>query len=286
MRTIKAIKLLAMTTMMIVSTTSSAQFMNSQKTSSTVNTDDWSTFYVQWNPSNIAPDKGDSKSFTGFSIGINKAFSVSKSIPFFIETGIGLQYSFKNENITNISEEDADSYFDNDLINGFTKAMNYFLNSPYMYKYDEDDLKSICDPEMKFYMFSAKVPINLVYNWQLPNSNISIAPFAGITLRYNFYGKEEFKYNWNSDFEMYWKKVYGKQGFERDYGDKESNIFDKDDMGSSDATWKRFQIGWQIGVNARFSNQFLVGVSYGSDFSEIYKKAKINTTSITLGYCF
>lgn len=256
----KTFKLLALTAMLVVGTTASAQFTNSSKASSAANTDGWSTFYVQWNPSNVSPDKGDSESFTGFSVGVNKAFSVSKSIPLFVEVGVGLQYSFKNEDM---ADELAD-----------------------IYDMDEDDITEICDPKEKFNMFSAKVPVSLVYNWQLPNSNISIAPFAGITLRYNFSGKDKMEFNWDSEFEEYLREEYGNKEFEKVFGDQEKDLFDKDDMGSSDATWKRFQIGWQIGVSARFNNHFLVGVSYGSDFSEIFKKAKINTTSITLGYCF
>ena len=57
-------------------------------------------------------------------------------------------------------------------------------------------------------------------------------------------------------------------------------------MGDDDATWNRFQLGWQIGVNARINSSFLLGVSYGTDFSEIAEKIKIQTTSVTLGYCF
>jgi len=74
--------------------------------------------------------------------------------------------------------------------------------------------------------------------------------------------------------------------YDEDELSQEYNLFDKSDMDSSDATWKRLQVGWQIGVNARFSGKFMVGLSYGSDFSEIRKKVKVNTTSISLGYCF
>ena len=68
--------------------------------------------------------------------------------------------------------------------------------------------------------------------------------------------------------------------------EKDVNLFNKDDMGSDDKTWNRFQVGWHIGLNVRINNQFLVGASYGTDFSEIVKKVKIHTASITVGYCF
>ena len=76
------------------------------------------------------------------------------------------------------------------------------------------------------------------------------------------------------------------------YGDSEEeevDLFDKDDaekyFGDEDYAWKRFQMGWQIGVKASISN-FVLGVSYGGDFSEIAEDAKSKTTSITLGYRF
>lgn len=264
----KAIKFIAVAALLAVSTAASAQFTSSSKSSySASSTDGWSTFYLQWNPSSISPDKGDSESFTGFSVGYSKAFGLSQGLPLFIEAGIGLQYSFKNEDI---AEDVAD-----------------------ILGVDEDDVLDICDPKEKFSMFSLKVPVNLVYNWQIPNSSVALAPFVGVTLRYNLSGKNKMEWNLDSDVEKELKDdyeyYYGDEGdemFEEDFGDKDVNLFDKDDMGSKDATWKRFQIGWQIGVNARINNKFLVGLSYGSDFSEIFKKAKIKTTSITLGYCF
>lgn len=50
--------------------------------------DGWNTIYLQWNPSTFVPDKGDSESFTGLSVGYNKAFSISQNIPLFFEVGL------------------------------------------------------------------------------------------------------------------------------------------------------------------------------------------------------
>ncbi len=57
-------------------------------------------------------------------------------------------------------------------------------------------------------------------------------------------------------------------------------------MGSDAATWNRIQVGWHIGLNARINDQFLIGASYGTDFSEITQKVNIHTASLTVGYCF
>lgn len=208
----KSIKLLVAAVMLAVGTSASAQFTNTSNggSSTVANTDGWSTFYVQYNPISLDID-GEEEDFTGFTIGMNKAFSISNSSPLFLETGVGLQYA----------------------------------------TYDENDLK--------INLFSAKVPLNFIYNWQLPNSSISIAPYAGAMLRFNISGKAE-------------------------YDDEDLDLFDEDEMYGDE--WKRFQIGWQIGVNARFNDKFLVGVSYGGDFSEIAEETKVKTTSITLGYCF
>lgn len=235
--------------MLLVSSASFAQFSNSSSSSS-ANTDGWSTLYLQWNPSTLSPDKGDSESFTGFSIGFNKAFSISQSIPLFVEAGLGLQYSMKNDVNLGIDIDDYDDY------DYGRRAGSYY--DDYYDRYADELEKGKGD----WSMLSAKIPVSLAYDFQIPNSTISIIPYAGLDFRFNIFGK-----------------------FKPKEGDS-ANLFDKDDMGGSDATWNRFQIGWHIGVNARFNNKFLVGASYGTDFSEIAEKVKVNTASITLGYCF
>ena len=112
---------------------------------------------------------------------------------------------------------------------------------------------------------SVKVPLNLIYDYLIPNTNINLDPYLGLRFRVNVFGELEREYNGDS-------KTY--------------NVFDKDDMGGSDYVWNRFQMGWQIGVKARFNNSFFVGVAYGTDFSEISKKVKISETQLSLGFVF
>ena len=64
------------------------------------------------------------------------------------------------------------------------------------------------------------------------------------------------------------------------YDDESVNVFDDDDMNEA---WKRFQIGWQIGVGANF-NTFYVSASYGTDFSEIFEEGKVAMPSLTIGF--
>ena len=226
----KKVKLFAVFALLFVCATSYAQFANSSSASSTTaSAEEWSTFWVEWNPSSFEPSKGDGQSFTGISVGYSKSFGVSSNLPLFVEGGLGLQYSFYSEEDYDITE--------------------------------------------KLTMFSVKVPVNLVYRYNLPNSTVSLCPFAGVTLRYNLSGNMKYEYEDEDDY----------YDDEEDY---EYNLFDKDDMGSKDATWKRFQIGWQIGAKAIFNNKLSLAVSYGSDFSEIVKKTKVKTTTISLGFVF
>ena len=57
-------------------------------------------------------------------------------------------------------------------------------------------------------------------------------------------------------------------------------------MGSSKNTWNHIQLGWKVGVKARFAKHILAGLSYGNDLSEIAQKTKIATTTISVGYAF
>lgn len=224
----RKIKLFLATATLAVATSASAQFSSSAQSSSSAGTEGWSTLWVEWNPSTIKYDikNADDQSFTGLSFGYSQAFNIVQGKPLFLEAGLGVQYSF----CTLGDEEDY-------------------------YYYDEDE------EEEKFNMFSAKVPVNLIYKFDIPNSSVALMPFVGANFRYNLSAKVS-------------------------YGDEDVDLFDKKDMGSSKATWKRFQAGWNIGLKARFGQSFLVGISYGNDFSEIAKKTKISTTTIGIGYTF
>lgn len=248
--------------------TAFAQFANStaksssSSSSSTVSTDGWSSFWVEWNPTTIEFDQKnvDDESATGLSLGFSKTFGISPSLPLFVEVGIGAQYTFN------------------------TKEMGEELG------FDDDDYDA-CDPKLKTTLISAKVPVNLMYAFQIPNSSITLLPFVGANLRYNISGKRKLEWNFTDEAIEYLEDRYG-----RNWEDKtmegiplkgyDFDVFDKKDMGSDDNTWKRFQIGWNIGLKARINDQFLLGVSYGKDFSELAKKTKMSTTTISVGYTF
>ena len=77
-----------------------------------------------------------------------------------------------------------------------------------------------------------------------------------------------------------------------DDDDRSLDIFSKDDMGDADC--KRIQLGMQFGVRARINSQFLIGLGYSMDLTNISKytmlktdiTSKFHSFDITLGYCF
>lgn len=253
----RKLRLVAAAALMAVCTGAFAQFSNSSSSSSSTAgaSDGWNTVYLQWNPITFAPDKGDNTGFTGFSAGYNKAFSVSSSAPLYVEAGIGLQYMFHSEDM----DEFAWYFQDEDG--------------------DDRSYYGEADNTLKYSMLSFKVPVSFMYKWNIPNSSVALAPFVGLDLRFNVLAQEKISFDDSGDQEDF-DDAADEYGF-----DDSHNLFSKDDMGSKDATWKRFQIGWHSGVNAYFG-KFLVGVSYGSDFSEIAKKCKLHHASFTLGYTF
>ncbi|WP_221658101.1 outer membrane beta-barrel protein [Bacteroides salyersiae] len=245
------------TVLLAVGSSLYAQFTNQDATTitrsspSTVNTVGWNKIYVSYNPMKMVIDKSgaDDLNFTGFSAGYAKGISISQQLPFFIEVGINLLYA------TNTYDNDGDLTIVGEKV------------------------------ELKTTLMSANIPVNVIYKFTLANKKISFLPFAGINFRGNIIGKSkyeltEFEEGKNNTEKDFWKKY-------EDSSDKkqETNNFDKKETGSKNDTWKRFQAGWQIGLGINF-NQLYIGVSYEKDFNELYKKAKLSSTSITIGCSF
>ncbi len=66
------------------------------------------------------------------------------------------------------------------------------------------------------------------------------------------------------------------------------NIIGSNDMSSNTQTWytdydfKRFQLGWQIGVGLEIK-KFYVGLNFGTDFVQISPHLNTNTLNVSLG---
>lgn len=112
------------------------------------------------------------------------------------------------------------------------------------------------------YYLSVKVPVNVVYSIKIHDLSFpfSINPFAGLRWRVNIWGKE---------YEEYYDDVF------------RVNLFNR-----NETDWKRMQMGWTVGVKAAFYHRFFVGMSYGSDFTEMAEHMKVREASLSLGVIF
>ena len=110
-----------------------------------------------------------------------------------------------------------------------------------------------------------KVPVNLMYRFDF-KKRFALIPYIGLSLKGH---------------------IWGSLKFHSDYYDEDSesiNIYNEKDMEGKQA--KRIQLGWQLGLRAHFDSKFLVGASWGTDFVDYFKKSKIHSGSITIGYIF
>ena len=205
----------------------SAQFSNSGGNSTTVSDNfGWNTVYVEWNPSNA---------------------NIPKNNDFFWDNDVDGKYNgFSLGYSRTIS---------------LTQSLPIFLEvglaGQFSHKTWEND-----DNHHKLSAISIKVPINVLYKFDIPNRPVSLIPFAGLTVRGNVW--VQYKEN-----------------------DGNYNVFDKEDMEEKEGnTGKRVQIGWQIGLKARFAEKYIIGSSYGSDFNEIFNDLKARTGTVMVGYIF
>lgn len=242
----KNLKLILSICLLAVTTTASAQFANGSKKSSsspTASTESYSRLYMSYNPQTVKFDyKGaEDRTLHGITLGYTRGFSLTQKLPLFLELGARFNYGFKKE-------------FPSDF--GYDKEIDDYA-------------------DVKHTNMNIAVPINLAYKFQIPNSEVSIAPFVGITLKYNIVAKTKIDIT-NDELKEYLEEEgYDDEDFEMDY-------FDKKDV---EDTWKRFQCGWQIGAGMNYKALYL-GLHYGSDFGEIAKKTKTSNWGISLGYNF
>lgn len=153
---------------------------------------------------------------------------------------------------------DGDSESFTGLAINYTQAISITQSTPLFLEWGlgaQYSSKSV-DEETIHYA-SLKIPINLIYDFQIPNTNICLDPYVGIKLRGNVWGE-----------------------FKSDYYDESWNLF------GDELDWKRFQIGGQLGVKASFNNKFFIGIGYGFDFNEIAEETKVNELSISAGIVF
>ena len=121
-----------------------------------------------------------------------------------------------------------------------------------------EDYEGATDSET---LLGLNIPVSLLYKFNITD-DFAISPDFGFNFRLNLMGKGKWEYDGESE---------------------DWNLFDDDEMDGE--AYKRFQVGWHIGVG--FDYKFLhLGVDWGTDFNEIAEKTKLRTTYVTLGWNF
>ena len=112
-----------------------------------------------------------------------------------------------------------------------------------------------------------KAPVNAVYQFDIPNTKLTLLPFAGLNLQGYLLGQ-------------------GKGTYYNDEGDKcvkTYSYFSKDDMGGE--RFRRIVLGWQIGAKLMY-DRYLFGVAYDGPVTKLYKKDGINVRTNQVNISF
>lgn len=218
---------------------------------------DWNSIYVKYNSSTIALKEGDDKTFSGLSVGYTHSFSVLKTSPLFFETGAIIQYLFSSRKVNALDVYDLDKRI---------------IGTEHQIK-DKIDYLSI------------NIPLNLLYKINIPNSQLSFAPFLGVVGRFNLYANERTKTGEDLQKKLdYLASLLGATSEFNSTG-HDDNLLKKNNHFYEDK-WGVFQIGWHIGTNVYFNKHIMAGVSYGTDLMEITKDTKLKNLSVSLAYIF
>lgn len=124
------------------------------------------------------------------------------------------------------------------------------------------------------HMLSLNVPVNFGYSIGLGNG-LALNPYVGLRVRLNLVGVDVLK-------------ATEEVGDNKQTESETINLYSSSDenMGSSEYTWNRFQIGMQFGAKLLISEKMFVEAGYGFDFNRIGKLGNHNfrTMSVNLGF--
>ena len=169
--------------LMMVSTSAFAQFANAgaSSSSSAANTDAWQGVTASYDMGSVSFDGSGSEDvdLNGFSIGYVKAFSVSKSLPLFVETGLKFSYA---------------------------TGESTWSESGYDYEYGLGYIE--LTEKLEYTYYNIQVPINLAYKFAV-NDDIQIIPFTGVYLKGNIAAKVDETFTLDSE--------YGSESVEESY---------------------------------------------------------------------
>ena len=220
---------------MLMSVSASAQFMQSSGSKSSAAVEDvFSTFDLTYSPVTMKATSGDNSATTdlnGLSLNWSQARLMTDQLPVYLQYGAGVQFTWK-------TDTSSDDYYDMKVKNTTT-----FL--------------------------TVKVPVNVLYNFAIPNTNLSVMPYVGLNAQIHVLGQSKTTTTYEDDKET-----------------SKMSYFSKDDM---EDPYNRFVLGWQIGAMVSYEKYF-VGIGYNGPVTSLYKngdfKIKTSQVNISLGIKF
>ena len=226
---------LAAVAFMLMNVSASAQFMQSNggsKAKASVE-DVFNTVDLTYSPITEKTTIGDRSSTTdynGISLNWSQARLMTDKLPIYLQYGAGAQFSW-------YTDSSSDGYY------------NYKTTTTFL---------------------TVKVPVNVLYNFAIPNTNLSVMPYLGLNAQVHVLGQKNTSREYEGETQTY-----------------KTNLFSKDDM--VEDPYNRFVLGWQIGAMVSYDKYF-VGIGYNGPVTNLYKydDAKIQTSqvNISLGIMF
>ena len=219
---------------MLMNVSASAQFMQSNggsKAKASVE-DVFNTVDLTYSPVTMKATMGGSsltEDYNGISLNWSQARLMTDKLPIYLQYGAGAQFSW-------YTDSSSDGYY------------NYKTTTTFL---------------------TVKVPVNVLYNFAIPNTNLSVMPYLGLNAQVHVLGQSNASREYEGETETY-----------------KTNFFSKDDM---EEPYNRFVLGWQIGAMVSYDKYF-VGIGYNGPVTSLAKKGdnKIQTSqvNISLGIMF
>ena len=152
-----------------------------------------------------------------------------------------------------------------------------FANYKHEEKIDFPDPSGKIHPNMKqsieYLYFSGVYKVNVGYLIRIPSTTIAFFPYVGAYARAHIGGKCYLEY---PSVDMEKRQIYQAK---TDY-----SLFTQNAQNDNNA-WNRFELGGNIGVKAYFG-AFMVGVTYGTTFTDLYEDTNVTETRLSAGLKF
>lgn len=180
-----------------------------------------------------------------FSLAFSQARSILDSYPthpLYLQYGLNLQYAYH----TNKDQDDVN-------YNGTVYSAGFNVLTSF---------------------FTAKIPVNLLYSFQIPETKLSFMPYVGLHMLAHIVGRQK---------DTEWTSINGKKDTETEI----KRLFKDEDMGGD--SLNRFALGWQVGAKLAY-DKLLFGLGYEGPMTNLQKsddyKVRMSQVNISLGIIF